>query len=357
MRVKLSLPIWTVAAPVLAWILFAGRGLGSGTFYSILLGISLIGAVLAAVHHADVVAHQVGEPFGTLVLAVAITVIESSLIISLMHTPGHDTGTLARDTVFATLMIILSGIIGICLLVGSIRYKEQSFEMQGVNSALAALLAISVISLILPNYTIGAPGPFYTVRQLSFVALVTLVIYAAFILVQTVLHRDHFLKAGDAETHEAPPGNKTALLSLLLLVVALVIVVLLAETLAPGLESWISEVGAPKSVVGVMISLVVLMPEGISAIRAAQKNLLQKSLNLALGSALASLGLTIPVVAFAALFSGMNIELGIDLKSMVLFLLSVFIVILSLRTGRTNILQGVILIVVFAVYLFVTVFP
>jgi Ca2+:H+ antiporter len=362
MKFKLTLPIWTIVVPFLAWILFAAKGSDWGVFYSMLLGLGLVGAVLAAVHHAEVVAHRVGEPFGSLVLALAVTVIEASLIISLMSSGsgGHDTDTLARDTVFAALMIILTGIVGICLFLGSARYKEQTFSLEGVTSALAALITIAVITLILPNYTTSIPGPYYTKKQLCFVAVVTLIIYAAFVLVQTVRHRDYFLpkeNGDDEEMHADPPSNSTSLTSLLFLIVSLVIVVLLAESLAPGLEHWIVHNGAPESLVGILISTVILLPEGISAIKAARKNRLQTSLNLALGSALASLSLTIPVVAFASLYTGLPLQLGIDAKSMILLLLSVFVVILSLRTGRTNILQGVILLILFSVYLFTTIFP
>jgi len=359
-KFKINLSRWTVVAPALAWVFYALRGSHPGGGYILLLAICLIGAVMASVHHAEVVAHKVGEPFGTLVLTVAVTIIEVSLIISLMHTGGPEVNTLARDTVFATIMIILSGIIGICLVVGSYRYRVQVFELEGVNAALAALIAIAVITLVLPNYTTSIPGPWYSPKQLGFVAIVTLVIYISFILVQTVRHRSYFLvilSEGDKPEHLAPPSVTTTVISLLVLLCSLLIVVLLADNLAPGTEHWIERMGAPKSLIGVLISAVVLMPEGISAIRAAQNNHLQISLNQALGSALASTGLTIPVVALVGLFGGHSIELGIDSKSTVLLLLSSYIVFLSLRTGRTNILQGVILLVIFALYLFLTIFP
>ncbi|HMH22535.1 MAG TPA: hypothetical protein VK563_12200 [Puia sp.] len=366
MTFKHSFPVWTLACPALAWVLFAAKGISSSNYYSILLGIALVGAILAAVYHAEVVAHRVGEPFGTLVLAIAVTVIEASLIISLMLS-GHDVETLARDTVLAAIMIILTAIIGLSLLFGSFKHREQTFELQGVNAAMAAIIAIAGITMILPNYTTSIPGPQYTSRQLGFVAIVTLIIYGTFVFVQTIKHRDYFLPpvptspsaddpAGTLE-HAEPPSGRTALTSLLMLLVSLVVVVVLAESLAPGIEHWIEEKGAPKSLVGIMISAVVLMPEGISAVKAARKNRLQTSLNLALGSALASMGLTIPVVAFAAMIYGWKLELGMDPKAMVLLLLSYFIVSLSLRTGRTNILQGVILLLFFGIYLFVTLFP
>lgn len=349
-----------MAAPVLAWLLFAGAGFASGTIYSILLAAGLIGSVLAAVHHAEVIAHRVGEPYGALVLAVAVTSIEVALIISLMLTPGHESATLARDTVFAAEMIIMTGIVGGCLLLGGIKFKEQTFGLDGVSAALTVLTAISVLALILPNYTSSIPGPFYNDKQLMFVAIVSLVLYGTFLLVQTIRHRSYFLQEDDLQSeksHALPPTNKTTGVSIVFLLISLVAVVVLAEFLAPGIEAGVDRMGAPRSLVGIIIAMVVLLPEGLSALNAARHNQLQSSLNLALGSALASIGLTIPAVAFVSLYEGLPLTLGIDIKSTVLFLLSLFIILLSLRTGRTTILQGAVLLVIFAVYIFTTIVP
>lgn len=360
MNQKLPLPLWTIAAPILAWVAYFGMSLDLGNLYAIVLAAALIAGVLAAVHHAEVVAHQVGEPYGTLLLALAITVIEVALIVSLMLTGGPETAALARDTVLAAVMIILTGIIGMCLLVGGARFKEQVFSLQGVSAALVTLTAILVLTLILPNYTTSRQGPEYSPVQLGFVAVVSLVLYGTFVLVQAVRHRDFFLPPeadGNEDIHADPPGKKVALLSTLLLLVCLGIVVLLAKALAPDIENAVLKAGAPKSLVGVIIAAVVLLPEGLAAYRAARKNRLQTSLNLALGSALASIGLTIPAVAIVSMVTGMTITLGIDMKSTVLLLLSQFTIMLSLATGRTNILQGVVLLVIFAVYLFTIVAP
>ncbi len=360
MKQKLPLPLWTIAAPILAWVAYFGMSLDLGNLYAIVLAVALIGGVLAAVHHAEVVAHQVGEPYGTLLLALAITVIEVALIVSLMLTGGPETAALARDTVLAAVMIILTGIIGMCLLVGGARFKEQVFSLQGVSAALVTLTAIMVLTLILPNYTTSIQGPVYSPVQLGFVAVISLVLYGTFVLVQAVRHRDFFLPPeadGNEDVHADPPGKKVALLSTLLLLVCLGVVVLLAKALAPDIENAVLKAGAPKSLVGVIIAAVVLLPEGLAAYRAARKNRLQTSLNLALGSALASIGLTIPAVAIVSIVTGMTITLGIDMKSTVLLLLSQFTIMLSLATGRTNILQGVVLLVIFAVYLFTIVAP
>ncbi|KQC02822.1 calcium:proton antiporter [Pedobacter sp. Hv1] len=357
---KLQLPFWTIALPILAWIAYFSPISGLVTTYILILTALLIGSVLAAVHHAEVVAHKVGEPYGTLLLALAITTIEVALIVSLMLTGGPETTALARDTVLAAVMIILTGMIGICLLVGGAKYKQQEFSLSGVSVALVALSAIIVLTLILPNYTTSRPGPFYSPIQLGFVAIISLIIYGAFVLTQTVRHRDFFLPPGEdgnEDAHAEPPTKKTALLSGFLLLVCLGIVVLLAKALAPDIESAVIDAGAPKSLVGVIIAAVVLLPEGLAAYRAAKKNRLQTSLNLALGSALASIGLTIPAVAGVAIFTGMTITLGIDMKATVLLLLSLFTIMLSLATGKTNMLQGVVLLVIFATYLFTTIAP
>jgi Ca2+:H+ antiporter len=360
MKFKLSLPLWTIAAPLVAWILYFITSFPLNNTTALLIGFSLIGAVMAAVHHAEVIAHKIGEPYGTLVLAIAVTIIEVSLIVSLMLSGGPDTAALARDTVFAAVMIILTGIVGLCLLVGGVRYGEQSFGKQGVSAALVTLTAITVLTLVLPNFTTSVAGPVYSPSQLVFVAIVSLVLYGTFVMIQTVRHRDYFLPKTDEtneEIHAAPPTRNTTLVSTFLLLLSLGVVVMLAKVLSPTIEKGVIEMGAPKSLVGIIVALVILLPEGFAAVRAARQNRLQTSLNLALGSALASIGLTIPAVAMVSVFSGFPVTLGIDTKSMVLLILSLFTIMLSFGTGRTTILQGVVLLVVFAVYLFTTIVP
>ena len=360
MKFRFPLPFWTIISPVIAWTLFFIKPEAFGAAFSVLLACALIAAVMAAVHHAEVVAHRVGEPFGTLLLAIAITVIEVSLIVSLMLAGGPETAALARDTVFAAIMIILTGIIGLCLLLGGFRFREQKFGLFGVSASLVTLTAISVLTLILPNYTTTIPGPVYSSSQLIFVAIVSLVLYGTFVMVQAVRHRDYFLPP-EAETnkelHAPPPTHRATVIATLFLLLCLGAVVLLAKALAPTIESAVVRFGAPKSVVGVIVALVILLPEGLAALRAARKNRLQTSLNLALGSALASIGLTIPAVAVMSIFGGFTVTLGIDTKATVLLILSLFTIMLSFGTGRTTILQGVVLLVIFAVYLFTTVVP
>jgi Ca2+:H+ antiporter len=354
-------PAWSVISPLACWLLIVAEVLGAGGVgFALVLGAALVGSVLAAVHHAEVVAHRIGEPFGTLVLAIAVTLIEVALIVSLMVSGGPAASALARDTVFATIMIILNGVVGLCLLVGGNRFKEQSFGLHGVSASLATLATIVSLTLVLPNYTTTAIGPFYSASQLGFVAVVSLILYAMFLFVHTVRHRDYFLPVEvgqNPEAHAPPPSNQTAMVSALVLIFSLVAVVVSAELLAPTVEAAVHAAHAPKAVVGIIISAIVLMPEGYAAVRAARRNLLQTSLNLTLGSALASIGFTIPAVAIISLLAGWTLTLGLGVKETVLLVLSLFVSTLSLSTGRTTVLQGSVHLVIFAVYLFISIVP
>jgi Ca2+:H+ antiporter len=363
-KISLSLPTWSIAAPVVAWLLLAGSSLGLGERfggpYLLLLVMGLFAGVLAAVFHAEVVAHRVGEPFGTLVLAVAVTAIEVALIVSLMIAGGAEAAGLARDTVYAAVMIILNGMVGICLLAGGTRHREQSFGLYGVSAALSTLAAISVLTMVLPNFTTTTPGPAYSSSQLIFIAIVSLVLYASFVLMQTVRHREYFLpeaSAGDEQVHAHAPPPRLAWISGMLLLACLGSVVLLAKSLAPALEAAVEAAGAPKALVGIIIAAVVLLPEAIAAYQSARANRLQTSLNLALGSALASIGLTIPAVAVVSLVAGWSLSLGLDARSTVLLLLSIIVAMLTLSTGRTTVMQGIVHLVIFAVYLFTSIVP
>jgi Ca2+:H+ antiporter len=356
-----SLPWWTIIAPIFAGAVLLGAALGAGPA-AMLVGFIAVGvavSVFAAVHHAEVVAARVGEPHGTLVLALAVTLIEVALIVSLMIVGGESTAGLARDTVFAAVMIILNGIIGLCLVVGSLKHREQNFSLDGVSAAFVALATIVILTLVFPNYTLSVPGPYYSESQLILIAVVSLVIYGAFVFTQTVGHRNYFIdgEADDQASAHPPPGNAATALSAVLLLICLAAVVLLAKKLAPSLEALVSRLGAPNAVVGVIIAAIVLLPEALAALRAARLNRLQTSLNLALGSALASIGLTIPAVSVLSIMLHSKLALGIDIKSTVLLMLSLFVAAIALRTGRTIILHGIALLVIFAVYLFTTVVP
>jgi Ca2+:H+ antiporter len=319
---------------------------------------ALITTVFAAVYHAEVVAHRVGEPFGTLVLALAVTIIEVALIVSMMITGGTDTAGLARDTVFAAVMIVCNGIIGLCLLVGAVRHREQSFQFQGAQAALSVLVAMTTLTLILPNVTSNAAGATFSSSQLVFAAIVSLILYGSFLFVQTVRHRDYFLPAvGGEGAHALPPTNSIAIVSLGLLLVSLVVVVALAKALTPTLERGIAAVGAPRSFAGIAIAGLVLLPEGLAAYRAATANRLQTSMNLALGSALATIGLTIPAVSSVSIVLRRPLTLGLDAKEELLLAVTLIICLLTIGTGRTTVLQGIVHLVLFAVFLFFAAVP
>ncbi len=358
MKSSAQIPVWTIAAPVFAAAVLFAAGLELGGFMVIFIAVGLACSVFAAVHHAEVIAHRAGEPFGTLILALAVTLIEVALIVSLMTAGGEEAAGLARDTVFAAVMIILNGIIGLCLLLGGAKHREQSFGLDGVSASLVALGTIVIMTLVFPNFTVTTPGPYYSPGQLTLIAIVTLVIYGTFVFTQTIGHRQFFLDgADDSSPHAAIPGNGVTAASSALLLLCLAGVVMLAKKLAPSLEAAVQRLGAPNALVGVIIAAIVLLPEGLAALRAARANRLQTSLNLALGSALASIGLTIPAVSFLSLYMNTHLQLGIDSKSTLLLMLSLFVASLVLRTGRTIILHGVVLLTVFVVYLFTTVIP
>ncbi len=322
--------------------------------------VMLMLAVLSAVHHAEVVAHRTGEPLGTLVLALAVTVIEVALILSFMLVGGADKASLARDTLFAAIMIICNGVVGLCLLVGGWRHKEQVFRVQGVSPALAALLALSTLSLVLPTFTTSSAEGTYTPSQLLFVALTSLALWGVFTFFQTIRHRDYFLPddaTENTQAHAEPPSWLRAGMSLLALLVCLVTVVGLAKQLSPTIESTVRQWDAPQTLVGIAIALLVLMPETLAALRAAQANRLQTSLNLALGSALASIGLTIPAVAVAAVWLGFPLTLGLDSKDLVLLVLTFMVGSITLAHGRTSMMQGAVHLVIFAAVLFLALVP
>ncbi|MDO4696372.1 MAG: ionic transporter y4hA [Neisseria sp.] len=347
----------SLVLPLAAWVLYF-FGIGSSGWLQTASGLLLVGCVLSAVHHAEIVAHRVGEPFGTIILALAITVIEVALIVSLMIAGGDSAAKLARDTVFAAIMLILNGILGLCLMVGGLKHYEQFFGKKSASTALVTLVSILVLTLVLPNFTTSTVGPTYSTEQMVFVAVVSLVLYISFMLMQTVRHRDYFLPEGVVhQGHAAPPSWGAALTSLCFLLICLVIVVLSAKSLSPTVEAVLADWGAPQALVGVIIAAVVLMPEGLAAVAAARRNLLQTSINLALGSALASIGLTIPAVVFVCLMYDVPVVLGLDFKSMILLALSSFVVMLSLNQGRTNMMYGIVLLVNLAAYVFTVIVP
>src|SRR3978361_204856 len=351
--------------PALAGLLFAaatGPGFTfppspAGLVFAAVLLVILFGTVFAAVHHAEVIAERIGEPYGTLLLTLAVTVIEVALIATIML-GEKPVPALARDTVFAVVMIVCNGLVGLCIFIGGLRFKEQDFQVSGANLYLSVLFVMATITLIMPNYTLTAPGPIYSAAQLGFVSVVTLLLYGVFLYTQTIRHRDYFInETPDASDDESAMSNRMLGLSIVLLLASLLAVVLLAKKFSLVVDVAIASIGAPPAFAGVLVALLILFPEGVAAISAARKNDLQKSINLALGSSLATIGLTIPAVAVAAYALDKQLVLGVDSQAMTLLLLTFLVSMLTFGTGRTNILFGLVHLVVFAVFVFMVFVP
>lgn len=391
------MPVLALLALVFGW----GRELPA--LGVTVVALCLFGAVLAAVHHAEVVAHRVGEPLGSLVLAVAVTVIEVGLIVMLMTGGGDKASTYARDTVFAAVMITCNGIVGLCLLVGAVRNRTVVFNAEGSGGALATVITLATMTLVLPTFTTGAEGPEFTAGQLAFAAVASLALYILFVTVQTVRHRDYFLpvdrrhergaatgqgtrpksparvqsttdgsgggsgaQAGEAqaaetgddgEEHAPPPSSRAALTSLGLLLLSLVTVVGNAKVISPTIERGVDSAGLPYGVVGVVIALMVLLPETLSAVRSARRDRMQTSLNLAYGSAIASIGLTVPTIAFASIWLSGDLELGLQPVHLVLLALTAVVSALTVVPGRANLLQGGVHMALFSAFIFLSLSP
>src|SRR5262245_50291703 len=353
-----SIPIWIWIAPILASILLllTFTQLIPATAPVLVLAAILLGAsVFAAVHHAEVLAIELGEPFGSILLAVAVTIIEVGLIVSIMFSSVQGSESVARDTIYSAVMIVLNGVVGLCLVIGGSRHFEQTFQLQGASSALAGL------TRILPNYTITAAGPYYSAVQLVLVGIASLMLWSVFVFVQTVKHRDYFLDStSDAEAADAAhekPRNWVALVSLILLLVSLDAVVLLAKLLSYPLDMGVRAAGLPPAFVGVIIAGITLLPEGFAAAKSALRNRLQNSINLSVGSAIASIGLTIPTVAMVSLRLDQQLVLGVSPAQLTLLVLTLFVSTLTLGTGRTTVLQGVIHLIIFAAFLLISAVP
>ncbi|MFF3374259.1 calcium:proton antiporter [Streptomyces sp. NPDC002680] len=363
-RLRSLVTRWTAVVPVAAVVLLVftwGRDL-PGVVVG-LVTVVLAGAVLAAVHHAEVIAHRVGEPFGSLVLAVAVTIIEVALIVTLMADGGDKSSTLARDTVFAAVMITCNGIVGLSLLTASLRHGTAVFNPEGTGAALATVATLATLSLVLPTFTTSKPGPEFSTAQLTFAALASLTLYGLFVATQTVRHRDYFLpitRQGEvitADGHAELPTARDAKVSLGLLGLALIGVVGLAKGVSPTIEDGVEAADLPHAVVGVIIALLVLLPETIAALRSARRDRVQTSLNLALGSAMASIGLTIPAVALASVWLSGPLVLGLGATHMVLLALTVVVGSLTVVPGRATPLQGGVHLVLFAAYLELAINP
>ena len=352
---------WPLWLPVLAAAILAASLIGQATgFFELVKVAALLGAVISAVHHAEVIAQKVGEPYGTLVLALAVTVIEVALILSLMLTNATNAASVPRDTVYASVMIICNGVVGLCVLIGGLHHREQTFRIEGTGSGFAALVALSTLVLVMPTLTTSSAEGSYTDSQLVFVAASSLALWLVFVFIQAVRHRDYFLPSeakADENVHADPPSTSEAWLSFTFLIISLVSVVGIAKLLSPTVELFVMEANAPKALVGIIIAMVVLLPETWAAVRAAQADRLQTSMNLAIGSALASIGLTIPAVVIAVVVFDLKLLIGLDHKDIALLALTFIVGSITLGSGRTNVMQGAIHLVIFAAFLFLTLVP
>jgi Ca2+:H+ antiporter len=356
-----AMPLWTWLIPLLALVVLGvALATGVGPIVVLLCGAALIGSVLVAVHHAEVVAYRVGEPLGTLVLALAVTAIETALILSMMIAGGEEMAVLARDTIYSAVMIICNGVVGLCVLVGGLTHREQTFRVEGAGGGLAALIVMAALTLVLPVFTITTGAGTYSTSQLAFVAISSGALWAIFIFVQTVRHRDYFIPVTDPANPEVQaerPTTKVAWASFGLLLISLVAVVGLAKMLSPAIEGAVEAANAPRTVVGIVIAALVLLPETWAAVRAARANRIQSSMNLAVGSALASIGLTVPIVVAASIVFHLPLVLGLGPKDMAMLVVTFLVSAVTLGTGRTYMMQGAVHLVLFAAFLFLALVP
>lgn len=358
-------PRWTIVFPVLSAILialyFAGL-LPKGNLMVLIAEVVLLcGVVFSGVHHAEIVADRIGEPFGSILLAIAVTIIEVGLIAMLMLTADDGGPAIARDTVYSAVMLVLTGLLGLVLLLGGRKHHEQTHQVSGTSSYLAVLGTLSALALIIPNYTTTTAGPTYSTAQLGAVAIVSILLYGAFLFVQTMRHRDYFLCAVDdsdaASIRAAPPTARVTGVSLIFLLISLVGVVLQAKMLSPVLHATIDGAGLPEEFTGVVIATLVLAPESIAAIRASLANRPQTAINLALGSALASVALTIPVITLVAASTDVQLVLGLEAQRSALLVLAMFVSVITLLPGRTSMMQGFVHLGIFVMFIVLSAVP
>jgi len=312
---------------------------------------AVLRCAISAVHHADSLAIRCGEPYGTLILTLSVISIEVMMIsAAMLH--GANNPTLARDTMFAVVMIALNGLVGFSLLLGGLRHREQNYNLQGAGAYLNTIMALVVLGLVLPNFTTSLVGPRFTLVQEIFLIAVTVILYAIFLFIQTGRHRGYFKDAAEhADDHEVPAHLGSAGFHGLMLFLYLVVVVVLAEKFAIPLDTSIERFGFPQAFGGAVIAALVLTPEALASIRAATRNRLQRSVNILHGSVLASIGLTIPSVLIIGIITNRPIVLGIQGGNLPLLVLTLGVSMVTFGSGKTNILQGCIHLVLFAVFL------
>jgi len=318
----------------------------------------IVWCAFSAVRHADMLAELLGEPYGTLVLTLSSVTIEVAMITEVML-DGQNNPTLPRDTMFAVLMIVLNGLVGLALVIGALRHGQQHYNLQGAVAFLAVISILAVFSLVIPDFTTSTPTPTFTPFQASVLGALTLLLYGVFLLIQTVRHRTFFTEPErEAEAEELAvrqSGQRIAMRSIpfhaVLLFLTLLQVILMSESLSVILNHGVEELGIPIAVAGIVIALIVLSPEGLAALRAAAANRLQRAVNLCLGSALSTIGLTVPAVLAVSLYTGITLQLGLDHVEIVLLVTTLFISLITFSGVPTNLLLGVVHLVLFLAYL------
>ena len=357
---------WPLLAGIVTTALFLAFGerwfadLASPSWFALILG-WLFGAILVSafsvVRHADALAARLGEPFGTLVLTLCMSGMEMMVIAAVMYT-GQGESSIARDTMLAVVMIVLNGLVGVSLLLGGLRYHEQTYNLYGANAFLAVILPLAVLGLVLPTFTVTTPGPTLAPLQAAFLIVVSVGLYGVFLMIQTLRHREYFVSpdgADDTDQSNEETGNALAIRSTgyhaLMLLIYVLPIVLLAKQIAVPIDYGIQVLGAPAALGGLLVAVLVLSPESLAAVRAARANQLQRSINLSLGTALASISLTIPAVLIIGFITGRTIILGLDAANIVLLLLTLAVSMLTFARERTNVLVGAVHLLLFLAYL------
>lgn len=305
----------------------------------------------SVVRHAECLATILGEPFGTLILTLAVIGIEVALIVAIMLS-GDAAPTMARDTMFSVVMIVLNGLIGLCLLAGGLRHRNQTYNLQGANAFLSVLVPLAIFALVLPRVTHSAPGGELSALQATFEVVMSILLYGVFLAIQTVTHSDIFQQPGakDDDHGHHDVVVRSIPFHVIGLFGALLPIILLSKKLALYVEFGIAGLGAPLALSGFVVAALVLMPEGMSALQAARENKLQRAVNICLGSAVATIGLTVPAVLLVGWVTGYKIELGLELSDIILLVLTLFVSLLTFGSRTTNYLQGAVHLALFAAY-------
>jgi Ca2+:H+ antiporter len=356
-------PLIVNLATTLVFLVY-GQGLLSNlrhpVWFTLILGwllLIILSSIFAVVRHAESLAEKLGEPLGTLVLTLSVTSIEVMIIIATMLT-GKGSPTLARDAMFGVIMIALNGTVGLTLLIGGLKYKEQDYNLQGATSFLAVILPLAVIGLVLPNYTISGPDQTFSTIQAAFLIIVSVALYGVFLTIQNGRHRTYFRTA--RPTAEAKDAKRkwrivhevhSVSYHVLLLLAYMGPLVILTQHLAVPIDFTIRVLGAPVALAGFLIALLVLAPESLGAVRSALANDLQRSVNILLGSVLATIGLTIPAVLTFGLLFHKQIILGLEPIDVTMLSLTLVLSTMTFSSSRTNVLLGAVHLLLFFAYL------